>query len=174
MQCDACEKMFCASHFHYDTHNCLKSGNRDHQVPLCPLCGVPVPTAPGEEPDRTVSDHIDRQCQSDSTMVFTYLCTFNKCKGKELVPFKCLTCEQNFCARHRHAVDHNCKKDVLQNKQIDAIENAKRLKVGEIIPTLKDNVVVVKAQKVVANSAMAHAVQGSLVIEIVFYIFQLN
>lgn len=35
---------------------------QDVQVPVCPLCNVPVPVKRGEIPDVVVSEHMDRDC----------------------------------------------------------------------------------------------------------------
>lgn len=32
------------------------------QVPVCPLCNVPIPVKRGEIPDVVVSEHMDRDC----------------------------------------------------------------------------------------------------------------
>ncbi|XP_075153993.1 AN1-type zinc finger protein 2A [Haematobia irritans] len=108
MKCDACKNVFCSGHFNYEHHNC-PNGRKDHQVPLCPLCGEPVPTPPGVEPDLTVGQHIDKQCKSDSRKIFTNRCSYKSCKRKELIPVNCSQCKRNFCLRHRHTTDHECQ-----------------------------------------------------------------
>ncbi|KAJ8419174.1 hypothetical protein AAFF_G00006730 [Aldrovandia affinis] len=40
----------------------------------------------------------------------SYLCTFEDCKGKELLPVLCPHCHKNFCLAHRHQDDHKCEK----------------------------------------------------------------
>lgn len=109
LNCDGCGKVFCSTHFPYEMHHCSSNLIRDHRVPMCPLCGELVPTAPGVTPDRSVSQHIDRQCKSESLKIFTNRCSFEKCKKKEMVPFNCSQCRQNFCLRHRHTADHKCE-----------------------------------------------------------------
>lgn len=49
----------------YARHSCPSAYKKDVQVPVCPLCNVPIPVRKGEMPDITVSAHIDRDCQSD-------------------------------------------------------------------------------------------------------------
>uniref|UniRef100_A0A4W5NKS0 Zinc finger, AN1-type domain 1 n=1 Tax=Hucho hucho TaxID=62062 RepID=A0A4W5NKS0_9TELE len=39
-----------------------------------------------------------------------YPCTFEDCKGKELLPVICPHCRKHFCLAHRHQDDHNCEK----------------------------------------------------------------
>ncbi len=38
---------------------------QDNQVPVCPLCNIPIPVKRGEPPDIKVGQHIDTDCQSD-------------------------------------------------------------------------------------------------------------
>ena len=38
---------------------------QDNQVPVCPLCNIPIPIMKGESPDVKVGQHIDTDCQSD-------------------------------------------------------------------------------------------------------------
>ncbi|VVC99696.1 unnamed protein product [Leptidea sinapis] len=101
MKCDACREVFCSEHFTYTNHNCPASNARDVQVPVCPLCGVPVPGKRGEPPDVGVSAHIDNQCTSDNAKerrkkIFTNKCSYKGCKTKELVPLVCAECSLNY------------------------------------------------------------------------------
>lgn len=54
-----------SEHFAYLEHECPAQHSRDVQVPVCPLCGAPVPGRRGEAPDVAVGVHIDNQCTSD-------------------------------------------------------------------------------------------------------------
>lgn len=101
--------MFCSGHYNYERHACPGSRRKDVQVPICPLCGELVPTAPGVEPDLTVGQHIDQQCKSETKKIFTNRCSYKSCKRKELIPVTCTVCRLNFCLRHRHTADHECK-----------------------------------------------------------------
>lgn len=38
---------------------------QDVQVPVCPLCNIPIPVKRGQTPDFVVGEHIDRDCKSD-------------------------------------------------------------------------------------------------------------
>ncbi|KAH8376645.1 hypothetical protein KR093_000589 [Drosophila rubida] len=120
VKCDSCDKVFCASHYNYERHNCPGAHKKNFQVPICPLCGEPVPTAPGVEPDLTVSQHIDKQCQSDSKKIYTNRCHAKGCKRKELIPVQCSQCKLNFCLRHRHSSDHDCKPATATNNLASA------------------------------------------------------
>ncbi|XP_030836717.1 AN1-type zinc finger protein 2A isoform X2 [Strongylocentrotus purpuratus] len=113
MRCDSCSNVFCKDHITYEQHKCAAGFRKDVQVPVCPLCNKPVPVKRGEAPDIGVSDHIDRECQSDPAVkkrkVYSNRCTKKGCKQKELVPVICSSCHKNFCLKHRHSVDHDCQ-----------------------------------------------------------------
>lgn len=126
MKCDACKQVFCSSHFNYEQHNCASGMRKDYQVPLCPLCGEPVPTAPGVEPDLTVGQHIDQQCKSDSRKIFTNRCSYKSCKRKELIPVNCSQCKRNFCLRHRHTADHECQATAAKTNNVKSELEDKR------------------------------------------------
>ncbi|XP_065074214.1 AN1-type zinc finger protein 2A isoform X2 [Ochlerotatus camptorhynchus] len=110
MKCDACGEIFCSEHFSYRTHSCPSAYQRDVQVPICPLCSEPVPTPRDVSPDVTVGAHIDQFCKLEKPKIFTNRCTFKNCKKKELIPFSCGVCKQNYCLKHRHMADHECKR----------------------------------------------------------------
>lgn len=96
----------------YDQHRCPESYKKNNQVPVCPLCNLPIPLRPGQTADNEVGRHIDSDCQSDPAKerrkVYTNKCSKKGCKVKELVPFNCGSCRQNFCIKHRHEKDHSC------------------------------------------------------------------
>lgn len=113
VKCDACKNIFCQEHMKYASHSCASAYKKDVQVPVCPLCNVPIPIRRGEPPDIAVGAHIDRDCQSDPAKdrrkVFSNKCSMKGCKGKEVVPVLCSECQLNFCLKHRHTADHNCQ-----------------------------------------------------------------
>lgn len=113
IQCDACNKIFCDEHYQYSTHNCANAYKKDYQVPVCPLCNIPIPIQRGQLPDYAVSNHIDSDCQSDPAKqkrkVFTNKCSYKSCKAKEVIPIVCDECTYNYCLKHRHTADHNCQ-----------------------------------------------------------------
>lgn len=109
MKCDACGAIFCSDHFSYKDHACPSAYKKDVQVPICPLCGDPVPTPRDVSPDVTVGAHIDRFCKSDRKKIYTNRCSYRNCKKKELIPVNCSVCRLNFCLKHRHTTDHDCQ-----------------------------------------------------------------
>ncbi|XP_039700780.1 AN1-type zinc finger protein 2B isoform X1 [Pteropus medius] len=112
LKCDACSGIFCADHVAYAQHHCGSAYQKDIQVPVCPLCNVPVPVARGEPPDRAVGEHIDRDCRSDPAQqkrkIFTNKCERSGCRQREMMKLTCECCGRNFCIKHRHPLDHDC------------------------------------------------------------------
>ncbi|XP_068223907.1 AN1-type zinc finger protein 2A-like [Palaemon carinicauda] len=108
--CNLCKKEFCVDHHTYTAHNCAESYRADVQVPICPLCDQPVPSKRGQPPDLAVNDHLENNCKNKAkTKIYTNKCSAPKCKGKEMVKVTCDSCGLDFCLRHRHTLDHNCK-----------------------------------------------------------------
>lgn len=124
MKCDSCDKVFCSEHFSYMKHSCPGAHKKDVQVPVCPLCGEPVPTPRGTSPDQTVGQHIDQYCKSDTKKIFTNRCSYKSCKKKELIPVTCSVCNLNFCLRHRHSADHECNGPSTQKLPRNLAANA--------------------------------------------------
>jgi hypothetical protein len=107
-------------HYQYENHDCPDRHTKDVQVPVCPLCDKPVPTAKGVSPDTTVSAHIDRDCKSDPAVakrnkVYKNRCTVKKCKQKEMMKVVCDQCKQSFCLKHRHPEDHECQNATVRS-----------------------------------------------------------
>ncbi|XP_054893618.1 AN1-type zinc finger protein 1 isoform X2 [Poeciliopsis prolifica] len=50
----------------------------------------------------------------------SYPCSFEDCKGKELLPVLCPQCEKHFCLTHRHQDDHKCEKLEVQKPRMAA------------------------------------------------------
>lgn len=113
MKCDACQEIFCKDHITYATHKCTSAYKKDVQVPVCPLCNTPIPVKRGEMPDIKVGEHIDRDCKSDPAQrkrkIFTNKCSKGGCKQKEMIRVTCDQCHSNYCLKHRHPLDHDCK-----------------------------------------------------------------
>ncbi|VDL59757.1 unnamed protein product [Hymenolepis diminuta] len=114
VQCSGCQKVFCKDHYRFESHSCPVGNPKNRQVPVCPLCGVPVPTGPNESADLKVGQHIDEACQSQPSRalkgkIFNKTCSVPGCKRKELVPIRCNRCQLNYCLSHRNEMDHNCQ-----------------------------------------------------------------
>nr|CDS34745.1 zinc finger AN1 type domain 2B [Hymenolepis microstoma] len=114
VRCSGCQKVFCKDHYKFESHSCPVGNPSNRQVPVCPLCGTPVPTGPNESADVKVGQHIDESCQSQPSRVlkgkiFKNSCSVPGCKKKELVPIRCSRCQLNYCLSHRNEMDHNCQ-----------------------------------------------------------------
>ncbi|XP_038602680.1 AN1-type zinc finger protein 2B [Tachyglossus aculeatus] len=131
LKCDACAGIFCKDHIAYARHRCTSAYGKDVQVPVCPLCNMPVPGARGEPPDRAVGDHIDRDCRSDPAQrkrkIFTKRCGRAGCRQREMMELTCQGCGRNFCLRHRHPLDHACPGEEGRDARVAAIPRAQGL-----------------------------------------------
>ncbi|XP_058425421.1 AN1-type zinc finger protein 2A isoform X2 [Diceros bicornis minor] len=111
LKCDACKQDFCKDHFTCTAHKCPFAFKKDVQVPVCPLCNNPIPVKKGEIPDVVVGEHIDRDCKyhpGKKEKIFTYRCSKEGCRKKEMLQVACDQCHGNFCIQHRHPLDHSC------------------------------------------------------------------
>ncbi|NWX95612.1 ZFN2B protein, partial [Nothoprocta ornata] len=112
LKCDACGEVFCKDHIRYDDHKCNSAYKKNVQVPVCPLCNTPIPVRKGEIPDAVVGAHMDKNCKynpAQKQKIFTNRCLKPGCKRKELMKVVCEQCSGNFCIKHRHPLDHDCK-----------------------------------------------------------------
>ncbi|OWK11264.1 ZFAND2A [Cervus elaphus hippelaphus] len=84
----------------------------DVRVPVCPLCNSPVPVKKGEIPDVVVGAHMDGECQrppgQETAKVFTFRCSREGCRRREMLRVACEECRGSFCLQHRHPLDHGC------------------------------------------------------------------
>ncbi|KAH9283345.1 AN1-type zinc finger protein 2B [Echinococcus granulosus] len=114
VRCSGCRKVFCKNHYFFDCHSCSVGNANERQVPVCPLCGVPVPIGSDESADIKVGHHIDTACKFQPPLalkgkIFNNACSVPRCKKNELVPLRCERCHLNYCISHRNELDHNCK-----------------------------------------------------------------
>lgn len=115
--CNLCKKEFCVDHHKYTAHNCTESYRADAQVPICPLCDQPVPSKRGEAPDLAVNEHMENNCKNKKKKIYTNKCSAEGCKTKEMIPVLCDSCRLNYCLRHRHPTDHECKGPTTARQQ---------------------------------------------------------
>ena len=112
IRCDACSGVFCENHMQYEKHKCDGAHRKNVQVPVCPLCNVPVPISFGESPDLKVGKHIDNDCRSDPALEKRSKlnrCVAKNCKKRDLTSIKCPNCQMTVCIKHRLAEDHDCR-----------------------------------------------------------------
>ncbi|XP_030069194.1 AN1-type zinc finger protein 2A [Microcaecilia unicolor] len=112
LKCNACEQVFCKDHITYSQHKCTSAYKKDVQVPVCPLCNIPIPVRKGVVPDIAVGEHIEQKCKYNPSQhkqkIFTNKCLKPGCKKRELIKMVCDQCQSNFCIKHRHPLDHEC------------------------------------------------------------------
>uniref|UniRef100_A0A0K8TNQ6 Putative arsenite inducuble rna associated protein aip-1 n=1 Tax=Tabanus bromius TaxID=304241 RepID=A0A0K8TNQ6_TABBR len=159
MRCDACGKIFCSNHFSYARHSCLSLDKKDVQVPVCPLCSEPVPTPRHISPDKSVGDHIDQFCKSETKKIFVYKCSYKNCQRKELVPVQCSACRRNFCLRHRHMSDHECRVSLQSHA---SMAEAASSFTGEDTMKLQDHALIVQGS-MTEDEALAQALALSII-----------
>ncbi|UJR20849.1 hypothetical protein I4U23_023959 [Adineta vaga] len=103
-----CNKL---DHIKYNEHQCPSSYRKNIQIPICPLCNQHVPYEYRDQsPDRAVSGHIDRDCQSRKRdKVYSNKCSVSSCKQREAIQVNCEKCSKTYCLRHRFPDDHKCQ-----------------------------------------------------------------
>ncbi|RXG51574.1 AN1-type zinc finger protein 2B [Armadillidium vulgare] len=106
--CNLCSNKFCNDHHRYEDHSCPERHKVDVRVPICPLCEQPVPSKKGLAPDIAVNEHMENNCVQKHKKT-KIRCNAQGCRVKELIAIQCDSCQLNFCLRHRHTTDHDCK-----------------------------------------------------------------
>uniref|UniRef100_A0A2K6PUC4 Zinc finger AN1-type containing 2A n=1 Tax=Rhinopithecus roxellana TaxID=61622 RepID=A0A2K6PUC4_RHIRO len=92
VKCDACKQDFCKDHFTYAAHK-------------CPFAFQKVIHS-----FETLSPKKERLVEVTLlSQIFTYRCSKEGCKKKEMLQMACAQCHSNFCIQHRHPLDHSCR-----------------------------------------------------------------
>ncbi|XP_071381766.1 AN1-type zinc finger protein 1 isoform X1 [Centroberyx affinis] len=92
---------------HCQTDSC---NQRDFLPFVCDFCsGVFCLEHRSTESHSCPEVPVKRELQSSGGST-SYACSFQDCKGKELLPVICPQCEKHFCLAHRHQDDHKCEK----------------------------------------------------------------
>ncbi|RHZ85895.1 hypothetical protein Glove_58g25 [Diversispora epigaea] len=125
LKCQHCQNYYCAEHSKPKQHSCINLPPTDdgERVPICPICGVPVPISRGEDPNIRMNRHISNDCipVPKTTSIKPYnSCSFGKCKNRVAVQLLCSGCGKNYCIRHRLGVDHLCEQILKENKNKDS------------------------------------------------------
>ncbi|XP_076868372.1 AN1-type zinc finger protein 1 isoform X2 [Brachyhypopomus gauderio] len=87
---------------------------------------------------------------SGSGVSTSYPCTFENCRGRELLPVICSECQKHFCLAHRHQDDHKCEKMETPRPRMAATQEL----VQKIVES-KKNAPTSKGRKGAKNSATA-------------------
>ena len=107
-KCGKCRRVYCTAHIPYAEHKC--QAHKDATALTCPLCNAVVPQRDGEDPNISVSRHMDGGCRDQPTMSNgpTYNCSFGACMKIQPVRMLCDRCGYNFCVEHRTPAHHRC------------------------------------------------------------------
>merc|ERR1712232_149934 len=113
-----CDKIFCKDHFAYQSHNCPGAKAKDKRVIVCPLCSKAVPHPVGEDANLIWEQHASSgDCRPASIGTAAPSggpakpkCPVKGCKEKLtcINQFKCPTCNQCVCMKHRFEDLHDC------------------------------------------------------------------
>lgn len=118
IKCSSCAHFYCSEHYTFEAHNCPTGSRVSVQVPICPICEKPVPTPKDVNVDYQVNEHIQNNCQTKRSKVYTNACSVPKCRKKELVAMNCTKCRSNYCLAHRHERDHSCERKTAEYRAL--------------------------------------------------------
>lgn len=164
LKCDACAAIFCTDHISYASHGCPSAYKKDVQVPVCPLCNVPIPIKRGDPPDLAVGLHIDNDCRENRRKIFSNKCSSKGCKVKEMVPVKCSECGENFCLKHRHPTDHACigAEEALRLRRLEALNKKSQTTISQNSSNSNSHSFRSLQGTLSEDEALARALQASL------------
>ncbi|CAL1675400.1 unnamed protein product [Lasius platythorax] len=164
LKCDACAGIFCTDHISYANHGCPSAHKKDVQVPVCPLCNVPIPIKRGDPPDLAVGLHIDNDCRENRRKIFSNKCSSKGCKVKEMVPVKCSECGVNFCLKHRHPTDHACigAEEALRLRRLEALNKKAQTTISQNSSNSNSHSFRSLQGTMSEDEALARALQASL------------
>ncbi|XP_056290520.1 AN1-type zinc finger protein 1 [Pseudoliparis swirei] len=87
---------------------------------VCELCrGVFCLEHRSREAHSCAKEPVKRVAQTGGGST-SYPCSFQDCKGKELLPVICPQCDKHFCLAHRHQDGHKCEKLAVQRPRMAA------------------------------------------------------
>ncbi|GAB1868286.1 An1-type zinc finger protein 2b-like protein [Camponotus japonicus] len=164
LKCDACAAIFCTDHISYASHGCPSVYKKDVQVPVCPLCNVPISIKRGDPPDLAVGLHIDNDCRENRRKIFSNKCSSKGCKVKEMIPVKCSECGENFCLKHRHPTDHACigAEEALRLRRLEALNKKSQTTISQNSSNSNSHSFRSLQGTLSEDEALARALQASL------------
>jgi hypothetical protein len=117
MQCKACKKYFCSTHFKYDSHNCQQSNGLNYKIPICELCNKTIEFKRGKDLDLCLAEHLQNcQFNESKSSINKQMtnqkskCQYENCKSSDVFRFECECCLQTFCNKHRIPEVHRCNR----------------------------------------------------------------
>ena len=144
MQCKACKKYFCSSHFKYESHNCKQAERLNYVIPQCDICKQTIEFTREKDLDLCLAEHLqkclnlqenrrsnqpNRSSQTQNRAVSmsslatatssSKKCHFKNCKAKDVFRFDCEKCSQTYCNKHRLPEIHECD-TIIANRRINS------------------------------------------------------
>mmetsp|Transcript_19047 Transcript_19047/g.31021 ORF Transcript_19047/g.31021 Transcript_19047/m.31021 type:complete len:189 (-) Transcript_19047:367-933(-) len=114
-RCSHCKQSFCLGHRKPQDHQCKHyTPPRPPVKAICKDCNKSIQADGDKTIAQLLVDHYGRGECKKFTVTKPHRCNFckpngKKCKRREFDPIVCKRCNMNFCIKHRHAEDHNCK-----------------------------------------------------------------
>mmetsp|Transcript_14086 Transcript_14086/g.30539 ORF Transcript_14086/g.30539 Transcript_14086/m.30539 type:complete len:349 (+) Transcript_14086:170-1216(+) len=112
-RCDCCSNVYCLEHRTYAAHSCSKSGTRQTEVIVCPLCAKGIRVAAGQDVNQAFERHTATDCDPTNYAKVHKKprCPVGNCREKltTINTYHCKSCNQKVCLKHRHEDDHGCQ-----------------------------------------------------------------
>ncbi|KAJ7644168.1 hypothetical protein FB45DRAFT_824159 [Roridomyces roridus] len=164
IKCQGCQESFCRDHFMPVAHECPKydPSKFDRIAPNCPLCSVPVPFMPGQDPNLAMESHFNNctAMTGKPKARSNPVCAKARCGKTLFSPIRCNKCSQQFCPAHRFPADHTCTAPAAQPGKTTGPTAASRLL--DLKPKASAaGAATVGAIKTMASSAQAGASRAS-------------
>ena len=103
-RCDACEQTYCRTHRSYFEHKCSQVPMGE-EVCRCPICNKGITLVPGQDPNLTISQHMDSpNCRVEQSLK----CPRCNVKLTGINSVMCNRCKQKLCLTHRYSDQHEC------------------------------------------------------------------
>lgn len=111
-KCDCCNRVFCLEHRTYQKHACLKSGSRETNTIVCPICAKAIKLSAADDPNTVFERHTRQGCDPSNYAKVHQRprCPAQGCREKlgAINTYTCKECGKQVCLKHRFAQDHQC------------------------------------------------------------------
>lgn len=118
--CDCCSQTFCLEHRTYSAHACPKSGHKETEIIICPLCAKAIKISKDDDVNVIFERHQRDNCDpSNYAKVHKKkLCPVDGCREKltTVNKFECKKCNTEVCLKHRLSQDHQCKEREIERR----------------------------------------------------------
>ncbi|KNA20442.1 hypothetical protein SOVF_052370 [Spinacia oleracea] len=109
--CNRCQKVFCAEHRTYRSHDCPKSDDKSRKVIVCEICSKSMEiTGLSCEQETAMKEKHANSKECDPSKKKKPRCPVKRCR--ENLTFSnatvCRCCNTKVCLKHRLPADHEC------------------------------------------------------------------